>query len=176
MSSGTMYCANHPNTETVLRCGRCDKPICTRCIVQTPVGARCRECAGVRKLPLAQLESADYLRGLGVMLGLGLVGGLAWSQAGFFGFFVALLLGYFAGAGIDWAVRGRRGPVAMLMAGATVVLAYLSSPFAGLLLAALSGELFLPPGLLAGLVAAWFSPFGLLFLAIAIGVAVRRVR
>jgi len=154
---------------------RCGQPICTRCIVQTPVGARCRECAGVRRLPLSQLESADYLRGLGVMLGLGLAGGLAWSQAGFFGFFVALLLGYFAGAGIDWAVRGRRGPVAMVMAGATVVLAYLSSPFASLLLVGLSGRAF-PPGLLASLVGAWFNPFGLLFLAIAVGVAVSRVR
>ncbi len=175
MSSGAMYCAYHPNTETVLRCGRCGKPICTRCIVQTPVGARCRECAGVRQLPLYQLESADYLRSLGVMLGLGLAGGLAWSQAGFFAFFVALILGYFAGAGIDWAVRGRRGPVPVVMAGATVVLAYLSSPFAGLLLASLSGRMF-PPGLLAGLVGAWFNPFGLLFLAIAMGVAASRVR
>jgi hypothetical protein len=175
MSSGAMYCAYHPNTETVLRCGRCGKPICTRCIVQTPVGARCRECAGVRRLPLYQLESADYLRSLGVMLGLGLAGGLAWSQAGFFAFFVALILGYFAGAGIDWAVRGRRGPVPVVMAGAPVALAYLSSPFAGLLLAALSGRAF-PPGLLAGLVGAWFNPFGLLFLAIAVGVAASRMR
>ena len=175
MSSGAMYCAYHPNTETVLRCGRCGKPICTRCIVQTPVGARCRECADVRRLPLYQLESADYLRSLGVMLGLGLAGGLAWSQAGFFAFFVALILGYFAGAGIDWAVRGRRGPRPVVMAGATVVLAYLSSPFAGLLLASLSGRA-VPPGLPAGLVGAWFNPFGLLFLAIAMGVAASRVR
>ncbi len=63
----------------------------------------------------------------------------------------------------------------MVMAGATVVLAYLSSPFASLLLAGLSGRAF-PPGLLAGLVGAWFNPFGLLFLVIAVGVAVSRVR
>ena len=26
-----LYCANHPHTETLLRCNRCGKPICTRC-------------------------------------------------------------------------------------------------------------------------------------------------
>ena len=44
-----LYCANHPNTETLLRCNRCGKPICTKCAVRTPVGFRCRECvAGVQ--------------------------------------------------------------------------------------------------------------------------------
>jgi len=44
-----LHCANHPNTETLLRCNRCGKPICTKCAVHTPVGYRCKECvAGVQ--------------------------------------------------------------------------------------------------------------------------------
>ena len=39
-----MYCANHPDTETLLRCNKCNKPICLKCAVQTPVGYRCKEC------------------------------------------------------------------------------------------------------------------------------------
>ena len=46
-----MKCAAHPDTETGLSCGRCDTPICPRCLVETPVGARCRKCANVRRLP-----------------------------------------------------------------------------------------------------------------------------
>ena len=38
-------CANHPNEMTFVRCGRCDKPICTRCMVDSPVGKKCRPCA-----------------------------------------------------------------------------------------------------------------------------------
>jgi hypothetical protein len=38
-------CANHPNEQTFVRCGRCDKPICVRCMVDTPVGKKCRPCA-----------------------------------------------------------------------------------------------------------------------------------
>jgi hypothetical protein len=40
-----IYCARHPNTETMLRCGRCDTPICPRCMVHSGVGIRCPDCA-----------------------------------------------------------------------------------------------------------------------------------
>jgi len=38
------YCANHPNVETTLRCNRCEKPICSKCAIKSPVGYRCPEC------------------------------------------------------------------------------------------------------------------------------------
>lgn len=40
----TLYCANHPNVETALRCNRCEKAICAKCAVKTPTGYRCKEC------------------------------------------------------------------------------------------------------------------------------------
>jgi hypothetical protein len=56
-----MYCVNHPQTETSLRCNRCEKPICVKCAVLTPTGYRCKECVrGQQKL----FETAlwyDYL-------------------------------------------------------------------------------------------------------------------
>ena len=39
-----MYCTNHPDTETLLRCNKCGKPICLKCAVLTEVGYRCKEC------------------------------------------------------------------------------------------------------------------------------------
>ena len=39
-----MYCANHPDVETLLRCNRCGKPICLKCATLTDVGYRCNEC------------------------------------------------------------------------------------------------------------------------------------
>src|SRR3990170_1837286 len=38
--AGTTHCARHPDTETGLLCGRCETPICPRCVVMTDVGAR----------------------------------------------------------------------------------------------------------------------------------------
>lgn len=40
-----LYCARHPQTETGLRCGRCDTPICPRCMVHASIGIRCPDCA-----------------------------------------------------------------------------------------------------------------------------------
>jgi len=39
-----MRCAYHPNTETDLTCGRCDTPVCPRCLIHTEVGIRCLKC------------------------------------------------------------------------------------------------------------------------------------
>jgi hypothetical protein len=40
-----MTCANHPKETTYVRCSRCEKPICVRCMVDSPVGKKCRDCA-----------------------------------------------------------------------------------------------------------------------------------
>ncbi len=39
-----MQCARH-NRETLISCGRCDAPVCPRCMVYTDVGVRCRDCS-----------------------------------------------------------------------------------------------------------------------------------
>lgn len=39
------HCFRHPRVATNLKCGRCDRPICTKCAVIGPNGVRCPECA-----------------------------------------------------------------------------------------------------------------------------------
>ena len=92
-----MYCAKHPGVETYLRCGKCGKPICTRCIVQTPVGARCRQCAGLRKLP--QFEVSPWLLGRSAAAGLGasFVTWLLISILPYLRFFLSILVGFAVG-------------------------------------------------------------------------------
>ena len=60
-----MQCATHPDVETELGCSRCGKAICPRCLVHTPVGARCRECANVRRIPTYNVSADLMLRGRG---------------------------------------------------------------------------------------------------------------
>jgi hypothetical protein len=42
---GVYYCSKHKKETTRVTCGRCEKPVCTRCAIHGPVGVRCRECA-----------------------------------------------------------------------------------------------------------------------------------
>jgi hypothetical protein len=70
---GTLRCARHPNIETVLRCGRCDTPICPRCLVGTPVGARCPTCAGVKRFA-SLLKPKELARAVGYGVGVSAAG------------------------------------------------------------------------------------------------------
>ncbi len=43
--TGDAFCYRHPKVATGLSCGRCERPVCTRCAIMGPAGIRCRECA-----------------------------------------------------------------------------------------------------------------------------------
>ncbi|HIF71834.1 MAG TPA: hypothetical protein EYQ61_04700 [Dehalococcoidia bacterium] len=45
-------CLRHPEVASNLRCGRCDDLICPQCMVQSPVGARCPDCASIGQAPI----------------------------------------------------------------------------------------------------------------------------
>jgi hypothetical protein len=110
-----MRCAIHPNVETVLRCGRCGQFICPKCMVMTPVGARCPKCARVSRLPTYSLSLSWYLRATGASLLGAVVLGLIWGLlatfrfVGLFGFFIAAGAGYLIGEITSRAVNRKRG-------------------------------------------------------------------
>src|SRR5258708_2934845 len=80
-----MYCYRHPKVETLLRCQKCERPICTDCSRISPVGARCRDCTTIRSSHLFQV-GADRLA----------IGALAGVSAGFV---VGYLLVFLSGIG-----------------------------------------------------------------------------
>lgn len=42
---GAFYCYRHKKEVTRVRCGRCERPLCPRCMVHSPAGVRCRDCS-----------------------------------------------------------------------------------------------------------------------------------
>jgi hypothetical protein len=126
----TMRCAVHPDVETALRCGKCGKPICPRCLVQTPVGARCRECARLYKLPTSRVSSVYYLRAAGTALGIAIVIGLVWGIIEsylpfyFFSLILAAGVGYVIGELVSRSVNRKRGPGLAAIAGVAVAVSF----------------------------------------------------
>jgi len=165
-----MKCATHPRVETNLKCGKCGKPICPRCMVQTPVGARCPECARLYTLPTYRVSSLYYLRAAGTALGMALVTGVLWGLANAFipFFYLNLLIGagvgYVIGEVVGLAVNRKRGWGLAIVAGFGVIISYLVSifPLVGLLFG-------LPSGM-------FHIIFDLLSVGIGIFVAVTRLR
>jgi len=114
--SEPLYCVNHPNVETYLRCNRCGQPICPRCAVQTPVGYRCRSCVNAQqRVFYADFRPVHYLVAVAVALPLSLVAGWLIPSLGWY----AVILGPLAGGGIAeavrWALRRRRGQYTWLV-------------------------------------------------------------
>ncbi len=157
-----MRCATHPAVETNLRCGKCGKPICPKCLVQTPVGARCPDCANLYKLPTYQVSTQYYLRAAGTGLGMAIVSGIVWAViSGFVPFFLLNLLlaagaGYAIGEVVSLSVNRKRGRGLATIAGIAVAISYLVS-------------IFVPWGF-------GFRLFDLLAIALGIYVAVTRLR
>ena len=127
----TTYCARHPNVETYLRCGRCDTPICPRCLVQTPVGARCPTCANVRRIPTVDVSPVFLLRGLAGAIVSGLAVGAFWGYIsggrgfiGFFLIFIAMGVGWAISESVSLAANRKRASALQACAIAGVILAF----------------------------------------------------
>ena len=74
------YCPRDPSVETNLRCGKCGELICPRCLVQTPVGARCRDCAAERKNPVFDPSAGETGKaGVAAVITGVAVAALAWA-------------------------------------------------------------------------------------------------
>ena len=122
-----MRCARHPDIETDLRCGKCLQPICPKCVVQTPVGARCPKCAALKKLPVFEISTIFYMRAIAAGLATAAVAGAIWKfipLGGFFLFFMVLVVGYVIGEAVSLAANRKRGPGLQIIAGISVVVSY----------------------------------------------------
>ena len=154
-----LFCANHPTVETMLRCNRCSKPICTRCAVQTPVGYRCKECVGQQQAVFYTGGALDYVIAGVISVVLGGVASYLMTLLG--AWFFALILGPAVGIGIAelvrLAVRRRRSRYLWIVVAAGMVVGSL-------------------PALLLALFSLWSLVTLGLFLLLAVGAAAARLR
>jgi hypothetical protein len=121
-----MQCASHPSVETELACGKCETPICPKCLHYTPVGVKCRECANLKPLPQFEVSVAYMARGLGAALVVGAVAGVLWGIIPF-GYLVLMVgagAGYLVGESVSRVTNRKVGPKVQAIAVAGVVLAF----------------------------------------------------
>jgi hypothetical protein len=123
-------CPRDPGVETALRCQQCDAPICPRCLVQSPVGAKCKDCARVMRSPIYQVHGKELVRSVAVALIGGVITGLIWGfvllpfTIGFLSIFLGAGLGYAFTRMLEWASGRKRGPVMIGLAVTGIVIAW----------------------------------------------------
>jgi hypothetical protein len=123
-------CPRDPGVETALRCSRCENPICPKCLIQSPVGARCRDCARIVRSPIYTLSNGGIARAAVASLVGGVVMGLIWGLVllpftfGFFSIFLGAGLGYAFTRALEVATGRKRGPVVVSFAIAGIGVAW----------------------------------------------------
>jgi hypothetical protein len=106
----TLYCYVHPNRPTVLRCNRCERPICNEDAVRTPTGYRCRNCIRDQQKVFDTAQWRDYVAAFIIAaVGSALASGLVLLISGFFFGLGVLLLAPAAGALIGNLVLSATG-------------------------------------------------------------------
>jgi hypothetical protein len=122
-------CARHRNVETHLRCGKCGIPICPKCLVHTPVGARCPKCAAPPRSARRGLGPFTYLLAGLAGLGVGMVGGVVLLVVPFGAFAIVplLLTGFLVGEAISATAKRWYGPRLAVLAFACAVVGPLLS-------------------------------------------------
>jgi MFS family permease len=154
------YCTNHPNVETLLRCNKCERPICIKCAVQTPVGYRCKDCVRAQQGVYFNAQGWDnpiaFAVGLLVTLVATPIASAILGFGGFLGIIVALAIGASAGGilaqAIRWAVNRRRGRYLGYFAVAGILFGVILGSMVSLLLTG-RFPLFSPPTLILAFLA-----------------------
>jgi hypothetical protein len=169
----TATCANHPSVETLVSCGKCEKPLCPKCMIFTPVGVRCKECARMRPPPQFDLAGIVRVRVLLAAAAFVVVGGglLGLLHLVGFGLFLSLALGFAVGETLSRVSARKQGRQMELIAGATLVLTLVVA----YTVSAVATGYALPHALglaLAGLT----NLYGLIGLALGLVLAIGRVR
>jgi hypothetical protein len=116
-------------------------------MVMTDVGARCPDCAPMRKLPQFEIGPIFVLRGLAAALAAGAAAGLLWGAVipEFFGFFIIFIgigLGYAIAEPVSWATNHKAGPALQVCAAIGVFVAYAVRGIVGFDTVFPSGDLF----------------------------------
>ncbi len=147
-ATGLGYCYRHPQTETGLRCNKCNKFICPKCAVRTPVGFRCPDCIREQEDKYYSGGNLDYVIAAFIAFPLSLLAAALFTfilgRIGWFffsiiiGFIAAPAVAGFIAEAVRWGVGRRRSRYLRYVVVGCLALG--TAPF--LLLLLLSGNFF----------------------------------
>lgn len=124
-------CAFHPGVETEVRCSECERPICPKDMVPTPVGYKCKECAKPARSQYVIVKPGQLLRAIivggAVGVGLGIV--LAFVPIG--GIFTGFIWGALTAEATRRASGGHREWTVGIVAVGAILLGGLAGIFIG---------------------------------------------
>ncbi len=115
-------CSFHPGVETEMRCAECDRPICPKDMVLTPVGYKCPVCAKPKRSQYTYVKPKQLAGAIGAGAAAGIGGGLLLGYFGFRFFIIGILWGMLVGEAVRRGSGGHRGPMLAVVAAGCIVI------------------------------------------------------
>ena len=101
-------CAFHPGVETEVRCTECERPICPKDMVPTPVGYKCKECAKPARSQYQVVKPNQLAKAIVVGGAVGIAGGVVLAFIPFGGIFMGFIWGALTAEAARRASGGHR--------------------------------------------------------------------
>jgi hypothetical protein len=114
-------CSFHPGVQTEVRCSECDRYICPKCMVPTPVGYKCPVCAKPARSQYVVVKPDQLLRASLAGGAVGILGGIVLAYVPLFGIFSGLIWGAATAEAARRASGGHREWAVGLVAVAGIV-------------------------------------------------------
>jgi hypothetical protein len=118
-TQNSLTCTFHPKRETILRCNRCDRPICIKCATHTPTGYRCPECIRSQQKVFVTTKWFDQIIAFAITGIISFLGSLLTDFLGILTVFIALGAGYLAVRAVKKAINNRRSPLLSIVMSTT---------------------------------------------------------
>jgi len=120
-----LTCYKHPDRETLLRCGRCDRPICADCVHHGATGVRCEDCVSLSPRERGQADRRQLQRAAIAACLVALPGGALLGAVGMITLITSAVLGFGVGTAALLAAEKHRGPLVQGIAGSAALLGVL---------------------------------------------------
>ncbi|MCX6056341.1 MAG: hypothetical protein NTZ74_15800 [Chloroflexi bacterium] len=136
-STQAMVCVLHPQRETLLRCNRCERPMCIDCLVLTPTGYRCKECVRGQQKIFDTAQWWDFPLVVVVSGALAYFGGILANVFGFFTIFLAPVAGVIIAEAVRRILHKRRARLIPILASGAALVGGLISPLINVIIISL---------------------------------------
>ena len=117
-------CYKHKSQTTNLSCATCEIGVCIKCVIHTPTGIKCKNCANLKRIPTYEVSPVFFLRGIVsisitlILFMIRLYFLLLYIHSGLFIVLLSIIiLGFLIGQILSFSVNHKRGKPLKLLSG-----------------------------------------------------------